>query len=76
MTLAEAQNEEGECSIAVSLTPGSGISVGKDIKQGDDDGMQDENEGVHLAQALKKGRRRLVVLRVQVGIGRRHIQSV
>ena len=50
--------------------------MGKDIKQGDDDGMKDEDEGVHLAPAFENGRRRLVILGVKVGVGRWHFCCV
>ena len=46
--------------------------MGKDIKQGDDDGMKNEDDGVHLAPVFEKGRRRLVVLWIKVGVGRWH----
>ena len=58
--------------IVLLLTPGSGISMGKDIKQGDDDGMKNEYEGVHLAPAPEKSRGGFVILWVKVGVGRWH----
>ena len=46
--------------------------MGKDIKQGDDDGMKNEYEGVHLAPAPEKSRGGFVILWVKVGVGRWH----